>query len=139
MTYKKALVDSDILLDLLLEREPFLIYSRSLMSGEIRKSIELCTSTLILANIHYIVSKNLNKNIAVASIKYIMHLLNVLPFEASHILSTVAANHIDFEDSIQYYIAKENKCDLIITRNIKHYNKFDIPVLNAEEFLRQIL
>ena len=139
MAYKKAFVDSDILLDLLLNREPFFIYSRTLLSDEVRKTIELNTSALILANVHYIISKNLNKSVAITSIKYIMHLLNVLPFEASHINSAIVTNQTDFEDGIQYYIAKENKCDLIISRNIKHYSKFDIPVLSAEDYLRKIL
>jgi predicted nucleic acid-binding protein len=139
MTYKKAFVDSDILLDLLLNREPFFIYSRTLLTDEIKKIIELNTSALILANVHYIISKNLNKSVAITSIKYIMDLINVLSFEASHINSAIIANQADFEDSIQYHIAKENKCDLIVSRNIKHYKKFDIPVLSAEEFLRKIL
>jgi len=139
MNYKKAFVDSDILLDLLLNREPFFIYSRTLLTDDIKKIIGLNTSALILANVHYIISKNLNKSAAITSIKYIMDLINVLPFEASHINSAIIANHADFEDSIQYYIARENKCDLIVSRNIKHYKKFDIPVLNAEEFLRKIL
>ena len=139
MIYKNAFVDSDVLLDLLLNRDPFSIYSRTLLTNDVKKFIKLNTSTLILANVHYIISKNLNKNVAISSVKYIMDLINVLPFEASHINSAIIANHADFEDSIQYYIARENKCDLIVSRNIKHYKKFDIPVLNAEEFLRKIL
>src|SRR6185437_3187979 len=136
MAYKKAFVDSDVLLDLLLDREPFLIYSRTLLTNDIKKSIELNTSTLILANIHYIISKNLNKSVAISSVKYIMDLINALPFEASHIYSAIVTNQADFEDTIQYHIAKENNCDLIISRNIKHYSKFDIPVLSAEDYLR---
>jgi predicted nucleic acid-binding protein len=139
MIYKKAFVDSDILLDLLLSREPFFIYSSTLFSDEIKTIVELNTSTLILANVHYIIAKNINKSAAITSVKYIMDLINVLSFEASHINSAIITGQADFEDAIQYHIAKENKCDLIISRNLKHYKKFDLPVFNAEELLRKIL
>ncbi|HVW98810.1 MAG TPA: PIN domain-containing protein [Mucilaginibacter sp.] len=139
MVYKKAFVDNDILIDLLLQREPFSIFSKSLLNDAVRQMIELNTSSLILANIHYVISKNLNKAEAINSVKYIMSLIKILPFEESHISAAIAANATDFEDSVQYYIAAGNNCDLIISRNIKHYKKYDLPVLTAEDFLRKIL
>ena len=122
MTYKKAFVDSDILLDLLLERDLFVDYSRALLTTTTQNLIKLYTSTLILANIHYVISKNTNKHIALNSLKYIVNHIEILPFEALHLNLAISGEHIDFEDSIQYYIAKQSNCDLIISRNIKHYN-----------------
>lgn len=138
MTYKKVFVDSDIILDLLLRREPFVNYSQVLFTG-IDKPFKLYTSTLILANVHYIVQKNTNKKLAKALVKGITELIGILSFEAEHIISATNNDHSDFEDSIQYYIARQNNCDLIISRNIKHYKTFDISVLTAEQFLRSIL
>ncbi len=97
------------------------------------------TWALILANVHYILSKNLGKRAATDSIRYIMDMLNVFPFGSDHLASAVETNSSDFEDTIQYHIAAGNKCDLIISRNIKHYQKFDLPVLTAGQFLRSIL
>jgi predicted nucleic acid-binding protein len=139
MTYKRAFVDSDILLDLLLKRDLFADYSLALLNITTQNLIKLYTSTLILANIHYIVSKNVNKQVALNSLKYIMNYVEILPFEAIHLNSAINGAHADFEDSIQYYIAKESGCDLIISRNIKHYSKFDMPVLTAEQILKRIL
>jgi len=139
MIYKRIFVDSDILLDLLLKRDPFVIYSRALLADHTQKLVDIYTSTLILANVHYVISKQLNKNGALISIKYLMGLVKVLSFEEAQIKAAINAGHIDFEDSIQYYIARQNNCDLIISRNTKHYKGLDIPVLTAEEFLRRIL
>jgi predicted nucleic acid-binding protein len=139
MIYKKIFVDSDILLDMLLKREEFVIYTRTLLARTKNDSFKLCTSTLILANIHYLVSKNISKKVAKESLRYLIGLITIVPFEEIHIISAINVDHVDFEDSIQYYIAKQNDCDLIISRNIKHYKKFDIPVLTAEQFLRTIL
>jgi predicted nucleic acid-binding protein len=139
MTYKKIFLDSDILLDTLLKREPFVIYSRVLFSDKIGNTGKLCTSALILANIYYVISRNLNKQVAATSVKYLLGLVEILAFEGNHINSAINSEHPDFEDCIQYFIAKQNNCDLIISRNTKHYKKFDIPVLTAEEYLRNIL
>lgn len=139
MIYKKVFVDSDILLDLFLKREPFYIYSKGLLSDEIKEQVDICTSTLIIANIHYVISKNINKTSALIATRSLMNITKVLPFKAEHINSAVEEQHTDFEDSIQYYIAKQNNCDLVISRNIKHYKKFDLPVSTAEDFLRRIL
>lgn len=135
MTFK-IFVDSDTLLDFLVDRIPFADYSQSLLNKGKQKSLMLCTSTLVLANIHYIISKTINKQAALSSIKYLIEIMEVLPFEGSHINSAITGEHADFEDSIQYYIAKQNTCKVVISRNIKHYKKFDIPVQTAEQFLR---
>ena len=139
MIYKKVFVDSDILLDLFLKREPFFIYSRSLLSDDIKEQVEFYTSSLIIANFYYVISKDINKVAAINSVKSLMNIVNVLSFDDRHINSAIEGQHIDFEDRIQYYIARQDNCELIISRNIKHYKKFDIPVLTAEEFLRRIL
>ena len=42
----------------------------------------------------------------------------------------------DFEDAIQYEIAKENQQEIIITRNTKDFRKSDVPVFTPEEYLK---
>ncbi len=44
----------------------------------------------------------------------------------------------DFEDALQYYSALENRNDVIITRNLKDFQKSKIPALTAEQFLQRI-
>lgn len=136
MAYKKIFVDSDIILDLLLRREPFVSYSQVLFT---KQPVKLCTSALVLANVHYVTQKILNKKTAKNLVKEILDLMDIFPFDGGHILLAINNEHIDFEDSIQYHIAKQQNCDLIVTRNIRHYKTFDIPVLTAEQYLRSIL
>ncbi|WP_342646210.1 PIN domain-containing protein [Mucilaginibacter sp. CSA2-8R] len=138
MGYKKAFIDSDVLLDLLLEREPFVHYTSVLLDISTDK-ITLCTSTLIIANIYYIAAKSINKSFAQQSIQQLTKLLPLLSFEARHVMSAINKDSTDFEDAIQYYIANQNNCDVIISSNLRHYKNFDIPVLTAEQFLKETL
>lgn len=64
--------------------------------------------------------------------------MQVFAFENEHVKLALDSEHVDFEDTVQFYIAKQNQCNFIISRNTKHFKKFDIPVLTAEQFLRQL-
>jgi len=44
----------------------------------------------------------------------------------------------DFEDAIQYYTATQNNVPVILTRNLKDYKQSAIPVMTAEDFLKNI-
>jgi len=135
MTYKNIFVDSDILLDLILKRNPFDKFSQLLLQQGSLLQLNLCTSTLILANIHYIIAKNFGKQIAKEHLKVLSGIIRMLPFEPDEVTNALNSEHIDFEDTVQFFIAQKHKCNLIISRNIKHYKKFSLPVLTAEQFL----
>jgi predicted nucleic acid-binding protein len=44
----------------------------------------------------------------------------------------------DFEDALQYFSAIENEVDIIITRNLKDFQKAKLPVMTAAQFLKTI-
>jgi len=138
MTYKSAFVDSDVLLDLLFKHEPFFTFSQTLLTKSKNKVITISTSALIIANIHYIISKNIGKEIAKESIRALIDKMNILPFEVDAISLAINSEFTDFEDAIQHYIAQKHQCDVIISRNLKHYKRSHLPVLTAEQFLNTL-
>jgi predicted nucleic acid-binding protein len=138
MAYKHLFIDSDIILDLLFNREPFAEYTKILLAECKAREIKLSTSTLIIANINYIHSKKTNNSISKETLKNFVKLINILPFESDIVDLALNSSFEDFEDAIQYYIADRYKCELIITRNIKDDKKSTIPVLTAEQFLRTL-
>ncbi|GAC1309514.1 MAG: PIN domain-containing protein [Mucilaginibacter sp.] len=138
MAYKHLFIDSDIILDLLFNRESFADYTKILLAECKAREITLSTSTLIIANINYIHSKKTSNSISRETLKNFVRLINILPFESDIVDLALNSSFEDFEDAIQYYIADRYKCELIITRNIKDYKKSTIPVLTAEQFLRTL-
>ena len=136
MGYKHLFVDSDILLDLLLNRDPF--HPQLLLLEATNREIRLSTSALVIANINYILAKQVGAANSRAKIKELIKTVKVLSFEAEVIDVALDSAFSDFEDSIQNIIAVRNNCDAIITRNIKDYKQATIPVLTAEQFLRTL-
>ena len=138
MAYNQPFVDSDILLDMLLKREPFDFYTKILLLENERGRFKLHTSCLIIANIHYILSKKAGVQASKDSIKKLMSSMVTLPFENDVLNAALLGNVTDLEDAIQISIAEKFKCDAILTRNIKDYKKSTIPVLTAGQFLRTL-
>ena len=138
MSYKSLFLDSDVILDWLLNREPFAFYSKVLLATSRNNNVKVFTSALVIANIQFIISKQMNSVVAKRHVKTLVSILSILPFEADAIDFALNSAFTDFEDAIQYAIATKNNCDAIITRNIKDYKNTTIPVLTAEQFLNTL-
>ncbi|MDT3404167.1 PIN domain-containing protein [Mucilaginibacter terrae] len=140
MASKKVFVDSDIILDLLLKREPFFRFSQTLLNAADKYSFTLYTSTLVIANVHYFLNKSLkDKATARLHIKLLAEIIAILSVvTAEDIDFAINSNNNDFEDAIQISVAENAKADIIITRNTKDYKHSTIPVLTAEQFLRTL-
>jgi len=81
MAYKHLFVDSDVLLDLALLREPFYPYIQLLLHEGEKQNVKLSTSGLIIANMNYILSKQLGAVRARKALKALRALVNVLSLD----------------------------------------------------------
>jgi len=135
MDYRRLFIDSDVLLDLMLNREPYFGYTQLLIIERHKRKLDLNTSALIIANIHYIISKKIGAKAATESIRNLVKLINVLPFETDIISLVLNSDFIDFEDGIQHFIANRYNCEAIITRNVKDYKPSTLPVYTTEQYL----
>lgn len=132
----KAYIDCNILLDWLLDREPFSSYSAKIIELiETRKIIGL-VSPLTLANTYYVISKELNKKIADEFIHDSLHIFLVPGVSLKNVKEAISNKFKDFEDDVHSSIAAENGADFLLTRNKKDFKTDKFKVLDAEEFLR---
>lgn len=134
----KLFVDSDIILDLLAERDPHYIHAARLFTLIDQNEIVACTSPLIFANLHYLLKKQTTNLLALKSLRKLKTLVNILPIDEKVIEQLLNSEFNDFEDAIQYFTAVNNGITLIITRNKIDYKRSKIDVLTAEEFLKSL-
>ncbi|WPV00108.1 PIN domain-containing protein [Mucilaginibacter sp. cycad4] len=135
---KLAFIDSDVLLDVILNRPTFYSASAQILSLSIGSGYNFCTAVHTLINVHYFTKKYLGAETAIEAIKLLSKQLRVLGEDATTINDAIASDFKDFEDAVQYFAAKNAGVDLIITRNIKDYKNSTIPVLTAEQFLNTL-
>ena len=131
----KVLLDTNVVLDLLLERENFKQAKQIFEKIEDRKiDGYLCATTI--TTIHYLVSKTYDKNKANDIIKDLLKLFEIVDVTKSILLKAIENNGKDFEDSVIYSGAEFFDIDVIVTRDKKGFKNSNIKVLNPIEFLK---
>ena len=134
---KKIFIDSDIILDVLAQRENHYDFAAELFDLGYAKKIDLYTTAVVLANVFYIIRKKFGIEKSKEHLKKLRQIINILPINEDMVDSVLASKFGDFEDGLQYFSAKENKIGIIITRNIKDYKEKDIVIQTAEEYIKQ--
>lgn len=133
---KSIFLDTNIVLDLLAHRMPFYTEAAKLFSLADKKKIVLSVSALCLADINYILSKQIPEMEVRKILRKFKVLVSVLPLDDKITDLALNSEFRDFEDAIQYFTAIENDQDLIITRNQPDFKESKIPVMTAGEFIK---
>ena len=127
-------IDSDILIDLLAKR-PHYNDALKLLSIVTEDKAKAFTTSLIMANVDYIITKFGNKQKSRKAIKTLRKNISILTMDEKVFDEALESSFPDFEDALQYYSAMKHGVDFIITRNKKDYSKGNIKVLTAGEYL----
>ena len=130
----KVFIDTNIVLDLLLQRRNFLINAEKIFSLAYKGKIVLYFSAVSFVSVTYYLGKHTNKDIK-AVLENLCKIVKILPFNQRIIENTLHSNFKDIEDGYQYFTAKENNIHIMITRNVKDFLVDDISVVTPEEFL----
>ena len=131
----KLLVDTNVVLDILLERVPFVDSSSAIMGNIENKTISglLCATTV--TTIHYLANKTIGKTKGTAAIKKLLHIYQIAPVNHQTLLLALNTGFKDYEDSVLHSAAIHAGADAIVTRNIKDFIAAEIPVFTPEECL----
>ena len=135
---REFFVDTNVLIDLVTEREPDTTYARELFSIAEKKSIVMNVCAMSYNNAFYIVRKRLGLEKAKTTIKLISDITKCLLVDHVVIKHAMMSQFRDFEDAIQYFCAFQiPKCEAIITRNAKDFKLSNIPIICPYEFLSE--
>jgi len=131
----RVMFDTNIVLDLLLDREPFVREAKTLISkveqGEFTGL--LCATTL--TTIHYLLLKSNGKEGAAETIRSLLKLFEVASVTRIVLEDALEVNDKDYEDAVLYKSAYHSGASMIVTRDRKGFSKAELPVMNPKEFL----
>ncbi len=134
---RRVFIDTDVILDLFLERQPFFEASAGLFMELQAKRLSGSVSPLIFSNLFYILRKELSKEGALDALRKLRLLVGVLPIDSAIVDRALASSFTDFEDAMQYYTAAAHEVDAIITRNKRDFRHSRLPVYTASEWLQE--
>jgi predicted nucleic acid-binding protein len=130
-------IDTDVIIDFLIDRKPFSREAAIIFTLIEQKALKGHVSSLTFGNLYYVLRRIESHNKVVSKLDSLSRLLNILKVDEQIIKSSINSGCPDFEDSIQYFCARDSKkIDVIITRNTKDYKNSELPVMTPGDFLR---
>ena len=131
----RVLIDSNILLDVISKREPFLKYSKAIITACQQEVILGAITAQTVADIFYILRKNYSYNERCRILLHFCDILHISSIDSEKIVLALKNRDFnDFEDCLQSECAVTFHADYIITRNVKHFTNSPVPAITPEEF-----
>ena len=132
----KILLDTNIVLDVLMDRQPFSDFAVELFSSVEEGALigYLCGTTI--TTVYYLASRTLGAARAQEEIRKLLGLFEVAPVNRLVLEAALVGDFSDFEDAVIHEAACHVGADAIVTRNLKDYKKSRIPVYTSEELAK---
>lgn len=131
----RILIDTNVVLDFLQEREPFVDSAARLFERIDAGEIEGFIAATTITNIYYIVRKTAGRQVAQDAIAQVLSDLNICPVNLDILEQALRLNFEDFEDAVQYVCAVGYNVDAIVTRDTSEFLSAEIPVVLPENFM----
>jgi predicted nucleic acid-binding protein len=147
----RVLIDTNIILDALLEREPFVREAEALFEAIESRQIEGYVTATTLTDIFYIVRKSRGVPTAKQAVSRILAGMEICTVDRSILEAAISSNLPDFEDAVQVACALNENLDAIITkspqtpegtsgvtvtRDSQDFADATLPILSAGELLQ---
>ena len=135
----KIVFDTNVVLDVLLIREPYAQMSMNLFDAVVSKDIEgyLCATTV--TTIDYLVSKCLGKPKAKDLVTGLLDLFAIAEVNEAVLTQAINSDFHDFEDAVLYQAGSNAGVDGFVTRNGKDFKMAKLPIYQPDELARLIL
>lgn len=126
---ERIFVDSDVILDVALARQPFVEASQQVLALCENGAFTGCISSNSVANIYYILRKLGGDEKARIFIKQLLKFLVIIPVDHVGMSKALDSKFTDFEDAIQHFAALSFCCTAIVTRNVQDYKFAELNVV----------
>ena len=125
----KLFFDTNILLDIALRRDPFVVSSQAIFTDAIERH-QCFVSWHSVSNLAYILGKVEEAALALEFIRNIISVCRIAPVEHEDMAVAFEHNAGDLEDAMQIASALSVEADRIVTRDNSGFTKSPIPIMS---------
>jgi len=132
----KILIDTNIILDALMNREPWAKAAQDIMLAVANEKVVGCITASTFTDIYYLLRKHLqDKEQTKRTLLGLLSVISVLDVNGKDCEEAFGLPMPDYEDALLAHCAKRHMVDNIITRNVKHFNGSPVKAVRPEDFL----
>jgi len=135
-----VLFDTNVVIDVLIHREPFFELSQLVMLASEQKVIDGYVTASSVTDIFYITNKHLkDRTVTYKLLKdHLIGIVDIAAVDSKSIVDALDLEWSDFEDCVQYVVSESIAADYIVTRNPQDYENEEIRVVTPEKLLNII-
>jgi len=136
----KLLIDANIILDALMNREPWAEDAQDIILAIAEEKAEGFITASSFTDIYYLLRKHLkDKELTKKSLISLLELVKILDVNSTDCEKAFNVPMTDYEDALLALCGKRHKIDYIVTRNIKHFGESPVKAIESKDILLQIL
>jgi predicted nucleic acid-binding protein len=132
----KAFIDTDVILDFMIAREPFALDAARIFSLSEKKEVSICTTGLVFSNAYYILRKLGTHKKVMEKLTQLARLIDIIGLPKIAVIQALGSEFGDFEDALQHYAALSEGVKIIVTRNTKDFKHSQLAVLTPDQYLK---
>lgn len=132
---KRLLVDTNVILDVLLDRRPHADTSISIWAAVEMGRAEGFLAAHAITTIHYLIQRELGAVRAKQLIALILRVFRVAAVDSAVIERALRLPIVDFEDAVTTAAALASECEYVVTRDPKGFRGSPVRVLGPEAAL----
>ena len=135
----KVLIDTNVLIDYIAEREPYFQDARQILISCFKNEVDGCIAAHSVSNIFYILRKDIPEAERRSILKKLCIITTVINLDKQKLIKALNnAAFSDMEDCLQAECAKAFNADYIITRNIKDFDKSYVTPILPSDFVKML-
>ena len=131
----RVLVDLNVVLDVVQNRQPFYEDSARVLDAVVRQEAVGWLAAHSLTTLFYVVARLRSREIAVTVIMSLLEAFVVATVDDQVIRKALSWGWVDFEDAVQMSAADGANVDYLVTRNPRDFQSGSIPVIQPAAFL----
>jgi predicted nucleic acid-binding protein len=136
---KKVLLDTNVILDFALKREPFYENARTILCEITNGSLQGYITASMVTDIFYLLQKINGKIFTMSTLVDLLVIIDVLPVYKEDVHVALHSDWADFEDALQAQVAVRCGMDAIVTRNIKDFKKIQyLDIIHPSDFIQYL-
>lgn len=134
----RALIDTNIILDVLCQRERFFENSSMVFKLCEMKKLDGVISALSIPNLVYIMRKELDHDAIKIVLQKLSLIFKIEDLKAADLLKAAVMDFKDYEDALQSVCAERTNADFIISRNVKDFQNSSVKAVTPEKFINML-
>lgn len=134
----KVLIDTNIIVDVALDREPFFAESDRILTFVEEAQIQGYISASTFSDLYYIIRRDKGRDWSLDFLRQLATFCQVATVDNSVISMALASNFKDFEDAIQYSTAVINLIDAIVTRNPRDFPVTTPRIVTPNQLIQEL-